>query len=238
MFAGPNGSGKTTLTEGIKSKRPLTWFGEYINPDELEKVIGNAPCFSLKDWELSASLSEVREFFSQSPLLQRLQLDRDAYRIDFDGEVIDFSSVTVNSYHMAVLADFLRSKLLTARRSFSFETVMSSRDKVDLLQKAQSLGFRTYLYFIATEDPNINVERVKLRVSQGGHDVPADKIRSRYRRSIGNLLEAIKASNRAFLFDTTTGADIVCFAEVTDGKTIDLKSDEIPHWFQAIWDQF
>ena len=40
---------------------------------------------------------------------------------------------------------------------------MSAKDKVELLREAQSRGFRTYLYFIATEDPDSNIQRVKNR---------------------------------------------------------------------------
>jgi predicted ABC-type ATPase len=45
---------------------------------------------------------------------------------------------------------------------------MSSPDKVALLEKSRLLGYRTYLYFIATEDPQINIARVKSRVHLGG----------------------------------------------------------------------
>jgi predicted ABC-type ATPase len=114
---------------------------------------------------------------------------------------------------------------------------MSSRDKVDLLQEAQARGFRTYRYYIATEDPAINIQRVKNRVAEGGHDVPEDKIVARYHRSLGLLLEAIRHTNRAFFFDTSE-AQAWYFAEATDGTTIELKSDEMPNWFQPIWEQF
>ncbi len=80
---------------------------------------------------------------------------------------------------------------------------MSSPDEVALLEKARSLGYRSYLYFIATEDPQINIARVKSRVHLGGHDVPVDKIVSRYARSLDLLLPAIRQSNRAYLFDNS-----------------------------------
>ena len=61
---------------------------------------------------------------------------------------------------------------------------MSDPGKVEVLRQAKGLGFRTYLYYVATDAPEINVSRVSLRVSQGGHDVPVDKIVSRYHRSL------------------------------------------------------
>jgi predicted ABC-type ATPase len=67
-----------------------------------------------------------------------------------------------------VLADAIRRALLAQGSTFTFETVMSSRDKIDFMREAQALGYRTYLYFVATDDPEINISRVQLRVSQGG----------------------------------------------------------------------
>jgi predicted ABC-type ATPase len=48
------------------------------------------------------------------------------------------------------------------------ESVISSPDKVQLLEQARQLGYRTYLNFIATDDPAINISRVQNRVKQGG----------------------------------------------------------------------
>jgi len=53
------------------------------------------------------------------------------------------------------------------------------------------------------ENLGINVGRVKTRVLEGGHDVPVDKIRSRYARSLENVYEAIRQSDRAYLFDNS-----------------------------------
>ena len=58
----------------------------------------------------------------------------------------------------------------------TFETVMSSRNKIEFIRKAQKDGYRAYLYFVATEDPLINISRVSHRVKTGGHDVPSDKV--------------------------------------------------------------
>ena len=122
--------------------------------------------------------------------------------------------------------------------SFSFETVMSHPDKVQLLRVARAAGFRTYLYYVATEDPAINVARVRLRVSQGGHDVPEAKIVCRYARSLGLLRETIRHADRAYCFDNS-GAEPWYFAEIIAGRTIELQSDTMPDWFKnAVYDQF
>jgi predicted ABC-type ATPase len=150
--------------------------------------------------------------------------------------VVDFGSLAFDSYYASILTDFLRQRALELRRSFTFETVMSHRNKVDLLAQAQAAGFRTHLYFVATERPSINEARVQYRVSEGGHNVPPDKIESRYYRTLELLPEAIRFSNRAYFFDNSDKAWY--FAEITDGVSIELKSKEFPNWFQPIWDTF
>lgn len=157
--------------------------------------------------------------------------------IEVQSGVIHFKGMEMNSYYASVMSDFLRRKALESSKSFSFETVMSARDKVDLLRDARSRGFRTYLYYMATEDPAINVQRVRNRVADGGHDVPEDKIISRYVRSLKLLAEAIPHTDRAYFFDTSE-QEAWFFAEATGGTSIELKSDEMPDWFQPIWDQF
>src|SRR5205814_8183279 len=135
-------------------------------------------------------------FFRTSSYLQSAGLSTDAARLDFAGDRLVFGEVVVNAYFASVAADFLRQKLLEARISFTFETVMSSPDKVALLEKARSLGYRTYLFYVATEGPGINVSRVLTRIGQGGHPVPEDKIVRRYHRSLGLLMDALRRTNR------------------------------------------
>jgi predicted ABC-type ATPase len=96
----------------------------------------------------------------------------------------------------------------TPEKVVTFETVMSSEDKVAFMLKAKASGYRTYLYFVATEDPDININRVKNRVAAGGHPVPTEKIVQRYGRCLNLLPAAIAASNRAYIFDNS-GADLV-----------------------------
>jgi predicted ABC-type ATPase len=235
MFAGPNGSGKTTVKIGLQ--RSAQWFGIYINPDELEKTIRDTGILLLEPFDLTTSTEEIRNHFALSPFLQSQQLHMAASEIEYRNGEITFNHLEMNSYYASALADFLRRKALASMKSFSFETVMSARDKVDLLQEAQARGFRTYLYYIATEDPAINIQRVKNRVAEGGHDVPEEKIVSRYYRSLVLLLEAIRHSHRAFFFDTS-GEESWYFAEGTNGTSLELKSDEMPNWFQPIWDKF
>lgn len=225
MFAGPNGSGKSTLNAVI-SKELL---GVYINPDEIEKEIKKFDFLDLKPYKIQTSESDVLSFFENHPLIEKANLKNEVVLLKFFNDKIDFHNVLVNSYFASICADFIRHQLLKLKVSFTFETVMSSLDKVEFLKKAQELGYRTYLYFIATQDPFINISRVENRVKLGGHNVPKEKILSRYYRSLELLPEAVKYSNRAYLFDNSS-QEKSWLAEVTDGKEFEYKSQFVPEW--------
>jgi predicted ABC-type ATPase len=234
MFAGPNGSGKSTIKEVIEPQL----LGVYINPDEIEKDLRRFDFLDFSAYRVATTAEEVLPFFQQSALLNQAGFADEVAELRFNDGKLIFHDVLVNAYYASVAADFIRQKLLDAGITFTFETVMSSPDKVAFLKKAQERGFRTYLYFIATEDPAINISRVQNRVKLGGHPVPHDKIIARYYRSLDLLVEAVRYSDRAYIFDNSFHAK-VWLAEVTDGNVLEIKSDTMPHWFKtALWDKF
>jgi predicted ABC-type ATPase len=192
MFAGPNGSGKSTL----KSYLPRELLGVYLNPDEIEQEILRQGFLDFAVYGVTTTASEVLSFFTNSSLLISAKMDDSARRLEFAAGRLDFGNAEVNSYLASVAGDFLRQKLMELKTSFTFETVMSHPGKVELLAKAQQAGYRTYLYFVATDDPAINISRVRSRVKLGGHDVPEDKIETRYHRSLDLLMEAIRHESR------------------------------------------
>jgi predicted ABC-type ATPase len=237
MFAGPNGSGKSIIKSDVGKIIGKEHFGHYVNPDEIEKTIKQSGFLDFSDFNLEIEGGEALDFFRKSRWLVEKGLETEAYKIRFDKNKLNFTEVEVNSYFASVASDFIRRKLLFSKQTFTFETVMSSRDKVDFLAEAQSAGYRTYLYYVATEDPLINVSRVEFRVKEGGHNVPTDKIISRYKGSLKLLLEAIKNSNRAYIFDNSIDkfdepVNREGIAEITEGATIELKTDDVPAWFK------
>jgi predicted ABC-type ATPase len=234
MFAGPNGSGKSTI-KGVIEPELL---GVYINPDDIEKEIRQSGFLAFSAYGVETTASEVLSFFVASSFLAKYGLSDDASKLRFAEGELHFDAVSVNSYFASVAADFIRQKLLETGVTFTFETVMSHPDKVDLLRKAQERGFRTYLYYVATEDPEINISRVENRVESGGHQVPTDKIVERYHRSLALLADAVQYTDRAYIFDNSYH-EKVWIAEITGGNDMEMKSDAMPHWFKtALWDKF
>jgi len=139
-------------------------------------------------------------------------------------------SAVIDSYLAADLAEFIRQQLLEVGKSFTYETVMTHESKIGFLEHAQKNGYKVYLYYIATEDPAININRVAVRVAQEGHNVPPAVIESRYFRSLENLKNAVKKSNRAYVFDNS-GKQAELIVEVADG--VDVRRNdaiEVPNW--------
>lgn len=227
IFAGPNGSGKSTIKSVIRKEL----LGVYINPDEIEAEIKQFDFLDFAKFDIETNEAETIDFFRNSTLLEKADLLLEVEELRFEENKLDFFAVDVNAYFASVAADFIRQKLVLASKSFTFETVMSSPDKVEFLQKAQQRGYRTYLYFVATEDPNINISRVKNRVRNGGHDVPTDKITTRYFRSLELLWEAVKYTNRAYIFDNSR-SELLWLAEITDAKNLEIKFNAVPSWFK------
>jgi predicted ABC-type ATPase len=229
IFAGPNGSGKSTFKTMIRQEL----LGVYINPDEIEKEISNFGFLDLDAYRVTTTKEEILSFFHQSPLLEKADCLEEASYLRFNDQKLSFHDVLANAYFASVAADFIRQKLIEVSKSFTFETVMSFPDKVQILDKAQSRGYRTYLYYVATENPEINISRVRYRVSRGGHSVPEDKIVSRYKRSLDLLKQAIKFTHRAYIFDNSA-QEHVWLAEITNGKTVEMKTAQVPVWFKKI----
>ena len=108
-------------------------------------------------------------------------------------------------------AEQLREDCLQSGRSFTFETVLSTRRNIDFLIRAKSAGFYISCVFVLTSDPEINVLRVKSRVLDGGHDVPRNKIRSRYAKSLANIAELASICNQCRIYDNTNIPRIIYY---------------------------
>ena len=85
---------------------------------------------------------------------------------------------------------------------------MSHPSKVDVLIRAKAAGFFVQLFFVGIDNPNTNVERVALRVAQGGHAVPEDRIVARWGRTMELLHRAIGSAHRAFVFDNSAAGQL------------------------------
>lgn len=112
-------------------------------------------------------------------------------------------------------AEKIRNILLDGKQDFTFETVLSTDRNLILLQRAKEAGYDIQAVFVLTCSSEINVQRVQERVRNGGHDVPEEKIRSRYTRSLQNLAKLVRIADRTSVIDNSGDApSLIC--EVVD----------------------
>ena len=127
---------------------------------------------------------------------------------DIIGEYINADDIkrqrNCSDLEAAQFATALREDAVKNKRDFTFETVLSSSRNVELIKNAKAAGYRIEVVFVLTADPQINVSRVAERVKNGGHDVPNDKIISRYYKSLDNLSELLRFANIMWVVDNST----------------------------------
>ncbi len=100
-------------------------------------------------------------------------------------------------------ADLLRNKLVDENIDFTFETVLSTTRNLDLLKKAKTKGYFIRCIYVLTSDYNINITRVKARAAIGGHDVPNEKIISRYKKALDLIPEIIEVCDICHIYDNS-----------------------------------
>lgn len=139
-------------------------------------------------------------------------------------------------YEAARLAKRVRSSLIQERESFVFETVFSDPvgDKIRFLEEVAASGYTVGLCFIGLSSAMLSAERVAMRVSQGGHDVPSEKLTSRFPRTLENLKSAISKVPHVFVFDNSDLArPYQRIASFSSGVREEL-AKPLPKWFQRI----
>jgi predicted ABC-type ATPase len=98
------------------------------------------------------------------------------------------------------------NELLLQEQSFAFETTLSTRSYKNKILEARKKGYNITLLYFWLESMNLAKERVKLRVQEGGHNIPEDVIERRYYKGIFNLFEIyIPNVDSYLLFDNSEG---------------------------------
>lgn len=106
------------------------------------------------------------------------------------------------SYEAATIAAGRRSELITAKTSFVTETVFSHESKLELVRAAIEAGYLVTLHVVMVPE-KLSIARVANRAEIGGHTVPADKIRARYKRLWPLVATAIDLVDSAVVYDNT-----------------------------------
>lgn len=129
----------------------------------------------------------------------------------------------------------LRYLYLEEKKSFVFETVFSSPEKLEFIYKARESGFFIRFFYVCTENPEINILRIAKRYLNGGHEVPISKVISRYYKSLAQATEAIQVVDRAYIYDNSRedALPLLLFRTV-DGEIRKKYVQQIPSWAQLL----
>ena len=127
----------------------------------------------------------------------------------------------------AIKAEELRERYLVQKKGFTFETVLSTERNLLLLQRAKANGFFIRCIYVLTANPAVNVSRVKTRVANGGHDVPREKIYSRYSRALNLVPKLIEVCDVLHVYDNT----------LTPCRIFKKRKDEFFYWENEFWDK-
>ncbi len=129
----------------------------------------------------------------------------------------------------------LRYQCLEERKSFVFETVFSSQEKLDFLRKAKAAGYFIRFFYVCTDNPEINILRITQRYLNGGHEVPISKIISRYYKSLSLAAKAISFVDRAYVYDNSRDNQLPrLLYRTVKGKVHKKYVDDIDLWAQSL----
>lgn len=144
--------------------------------------------------------------------------------------------LSIDPYEAASLAASIREELIRQRESFVFETVFSDPigDKLSFLSDAVAAGYTVLLCFIGTSGPEVSEERVAMRVSQGGHDVPSEKLVRRYPRILENLRAALRSLPHVWVFDNDDLRTPFRLVAICENGTIEKLQRPVPVWLRPL----
>ena len=145
-----------------------------------------------------------------------------------------FAGITgLGPYEAAEQVSALREAMVSSGAGFISETVLSDPQgaKVEFLASAARRGFDIQLIYIGLESAALSRARVKRRVEAGGHDVPRDKLRNRFPRTLKNLGRTISVLPRVTIYDNSTfGHPFLFVAEFREQKLAQRRDGKIPPW--------
>ena len=110
-------------------------------------------------------------------------------------------------------------QLASEGEDFAFESTLSSRSFSVFLKKLKAQGYRVAVYYFSLANAQLALRRIKLRVSLGGHDVPADVVQRRFGRSLSNFFTLYAPlADTWSVFDNSIDTRAHLIATATAGK--------------------
>ena len=174
-LVGPNGSGKSSITNLLRLTNVNVGDSRYSGRIAIDQNTGEVLLPVVNPDEIAKAIKANRP-----------ELDMDVCNLKAAQE-----------------AEEIREVFAQAGLDFAFETVGSTKSKVEFLRRLKRQGYFVAVVFVGTEDPAINVRRVEQRHRNGGHDVPADKVVARYTRTMSQLPQYLELAAFIAVYDNS-----------------------------------
>jgi predicted ABC-type ATPase len=147
-------------------------------------------------------------------------------------------SPEIVSYDASKIAKSLRANLLKEEVSFCFETVFSHPSKIDFVAEAKALGYEIILVFIHLDNSELNKARVQVRVEQGGHNVPQDKIEQRIPRTLNNIKATLPLVDEAHFLDNSSYVNPFQIVAVLRAGQLSIEQQPLPEWATTMLSEY
>ena len=139
-----------------------------------------------------------------------------------------------NSYNAARLAGQMCQEQIQAGNSFCFETVFSHPSKIDFLGRARALGYQIILVLVHLEHTDLNKARISQRVSEGGHNVPDEKVEQRIPRTLAQVKKAIPLCDQVRILDNSrSDSPFTPVVSIIGGRTT-RHLHPLPEWAENL----
>lgn len=117
-------------------------------------------------------------------------------------------------------------------KSFSIETTLAGKNAINQMNQAKENGYEIIMFFLGLKEVSKNIERVALRVKNGGHHIPTEDILRRHTKSRDNLLQNLDLIDNLLVVDNSN-LDGELILETSQGN-ISFQSNHIPQWVTPI----
>lgn len=128
------------------------------------------------------------------------------------------------------------NKYIKEGKDFSIETTLAGGNAIRQMHKAKTMGYQITMFYVALSNVNQNIERVAMRVKNGGHDIPTEDILRRNKTSFEHLYKYAKMMDNLLLIDNSKD-DGEIVMEINSGQ-ITFQSTNLPPWVNPVRDQF
>lgn len=169
----------------------------------------------------------------KSTLYQLLPEYQNLPRINTDeivqeyGDWKDFSSqMKAGRKAVELLKSYFESRI-----SFNQETTLCGRSILRNIENARNLGYQVEIHYLGVDSVEICKERIRHRVSAGGHGIPDRDVERRYSESLRNIKKVLPLCSRVYFYDNTESFALTAISKYGE---IDLRCPVPPEWLKMI----